>query len=259
MRSSKISKLILLYSFALVFVIASRAMAGNINSKRENIFENINLEAKAVYIYDLSTNEEIWSKNPEAQLPLASLTKLMTVYVARKEGVADTDLACFTLTTSSNKYAQILADYLPNTLENMNLEANNLRLHQTYYLNPTGLDISLNLAGAYGSATDQAELMSALYRSFPELMSCTTKTEVTWNGLTYKNTNPDIDRTEGILGSKTGLTDLAGGNLAIIFDIEIDHPVIMIILGSSEAGRFSDAEVLQRAIRLYMSNNEQLP
>src|SRR3990167_10284922 len=40
------------------------------------------IEAKAAIVYDLVTSETLYEKNPGAQLPLASLTKLLTVYAA---------------------------------------------------------------------------------------------------------------------------------------------------------------------------------
>jgi D-alanyl-D-alanine carboxypeptidase len=47
-----------------------------------------------------------------------------------------------------------------------------------------------------------------------------------------------------LVGGKTGLTDLAGGNLAVIFDIAPNHPVAAVVLGSSEKSRFDDIEKL---------------
>ncbi|MDP2651873.1 MAG: hypothetical protein Q8O94_01930, partial [bacterium] len=45
-------------------------------------FASIPLEAKAAIVYDLITGETLYAKNADAQLPLASLTKLLTVYAA---------------------------------------------------------------------------------------------------------------------------------------------------------------------------------
>lgn len=49
-----------------------------------NPYENLSLEAKAIYILDVVTGEVLFSFNGEAQLPLASLTKVMTAVTARE-------------------------------------------------------------------------------------------------------------------------------------------------------------------------------
>ena len=45
-------------------------------------FEKLTLEAKAVYVWDVNKKEILHARNSEAQLPLASVTKLMTALVA---------------------------------------------------------------------------------------------------------------------------------------------------------------------------------
>jgi D-alanyl-D-alanine carboxypeptidase len=51
---------------------------------------------------------------------------------------------------------------------------------------------------------------------------------------------------------KTGFTDLAGGNLAIVFDVGLAHPVVAVVLGSSEEGRFSDMQKLVDRARRFV-------
>ena len=50
-----------------------------------------------------------------------------------------------------------------------------------------------------------------------------------------------------LLLSKTGYTDLAGGNLALVFDSGIEHPIAIVVLGSSQKARFTDGTVLVAA------------
>jgi len=50
-----------------------------------------------------------------------------------------------------------------------------------------------------------------------------------------------------LLLSKTGYTDLAGGNLALVFDAGIMHPIAVIVLGSSKSARFTDGTALVAA------------
>ena len=49
------------------------------------------------------------------------------------------------------------------------------------------------------------------------------------------------------IASKTGFTDLAGGNLVIAFDAGLSHPIIISVLGSTQEGRFRDVEKLVTA------------
>lgn len=45
-------------------------------------FKGLELEAKAVYVYDMAHDRALFASNEEVQLPLASLTKVMTAIVA---------------------------------------------------------------------------------------------------------------------------------------------------------------------------------
>ena len=86
----------------------------------------------------------------------------------------------------------------------------------------------------------------------PELFEATRVTALTiqsidnYNHLA-QNTNDIISDIPGLLASKTGFTDTAGGNLVIIFDPELGRPIIITILGSTEQGRFEDVRALVNA------------
>ena len=47
-----------------------------------NAFAQVSIKAEAAIVYDLATGQTLYAKNADAQLPLASLTKLLTVYAA---------------------------------------------------------------------------------------------------------------------------------------------------------------------------------
>jgi D-alanyl-D-alanine carboxypeptidase len=51
----------------------------------------------------------------------------------------------------------------------------------------------------------------------------------------------------GLIAGKTGYSDLAGGNLTIVFDAGIQHPVVVAVLGSTYEGRFDDVNALVKA------------
>jgi D-alanyl-D-alanine carboxypeptidase len=64
---------------------------------------------------------------------------------------------------------------------------------------------------------------------------------------TFANTNQDVEHIPNLLLSKTGFTDLAGGNLVVVYDAGINHPVAIVVLGSTEEGRFTDVKTLLNA------------
>ncbi len=135
----------------------------------------------------------------------------------------------------------------------MNLRAKELELPSLKFYNPTGLDLSATKAGAYGSARDVTFLMEYILTNYPELLSKTTiADDRIYNeaGVYHEaeNTNTIISDIPNLLGSKTGYTDLAGGNLTIAFDAGFDRPIIITVLGSTYTERFSDVEALVKAV-----------
>lgn len=174
------------------------------------------------------------------------------------------------LLASSNDMAYALAKHLGNFyLQNpdapveafvsrMNQKAKELGLQQTYFLNPTGLDVSKNLAGAYGSAKDIASIADWIVAKKPEMFEITSSGErsfVSFQGFehTFKNTNRLVYRLPSVIGGKTGFEDLAGGNLVVVVDAGFEHPLIIVVLGSSEQGRFDDIETLYKASLEYFA------
>lgn len=142
----------------------------------------------------------------------------------------------------------------------MNNEASQIGMKNTYYLNDTGLDESKEQGGAYGSAKDQVLLLEHILKTNPTLLTSTRSSAITFTSIeggrhTARNTSSIVDKIPGLIASKTGFTDLAGGNLIIAFDPEIGRPIIISILGSSEKGRFRDMMVLVEASLASVQNS----
>jgi D-alanyl-D-alanine carboxypeptidase len=91
----------------------------------------------------------------------------------------------------------------------------------------------------------------------PELLEATKYQTIEIDSLdkTHKaqNTNMDVDQIPGLIASKTGYTSMAGGNLVIAFDASIGRPIIVVVLGSSLDGRFTDVSKLVSASQNYIS------
>ena len=179
------------------------------------------------------------------------------------------DIIDFTLVASSNGGAEILAGAADDalharypespetgaTLWRMNKLAESLGLARTYFLNASGLDVSTTQAGAYGSARDMARLFAYAASAQPSLFAGTAKnatvmTSANGQGHTSAfNTNKAEGAIPGLVLGKTGFTDLAGGNLAVVFDVGLGEPVVAVVLGSTYEGRFEDMKKLAAAAR----------
>lgn len=186
-------------------------------------------------------------------------------------------LLSFSLTASSNDGALAAAAVAGSFLTSagtqsdsaaaftnaMNREAQMLGFTASYFLNPTGLDESAERAGGYGSARDVSRLMLAALRARPELFDATTGhsaafTEEGGNGHTVENTNIITNEIPLLRASKTGFTDLAGGNLSIIFDAGVSKPISITVLGSTGDGRFEDMKKLVAATLQYLQKEDSI-
>jgi serine-type D-Ala-D-Ala carboxypeptidase (penicillin-binding protein 5/6) len=253
--------------------------------KSTQVFDNLDLEAEAIFVWDIANQKEIYSKNSEAQLHLASLSKVMMAVVALDklpEGSVVTinnkdlseegdsgllvnekwtlkDLIDFSLIVSSNDGATAVASAVSSQISSdgdqnefiglMNQKARDIGLNQTYFLNPSGLDKGDLIPGGSGSAKDVALLFEYALREFPRALEATSYTSTYFSsnsGLMHEaeNTNDLVSKLPGIIASKTGFTDIAGGNLAIAFEPEPGRPIVLVALGSSLEGRFEDIEKL---------------
>ena len=239
------------------------------------------LEARAAVLYDVGSGRVLYQKNANEALPLASLTKLMAAQTVlsrkdpttpvlitkddvRSEGdsglqVGETmplgDLISLALVASSNDAITAAASALgADPIEKMNAAARELGLTQTHFNNPTGLDVSASVSGAYGSCLDVARLASLFYTNYPEFFELTTLPDVRVDGgakkeITLPATTLPLQNIPGFVAAKTGYTDLAGGNVVALFDLEPGRTVAAVVLGSTHEGRFSDIRMLIEAAR----------
>jgi len=257
-------------------------------------YEDVHVAARSAIVLDVTTGATLYEKNAAAQLPIASITKVALVLaiadvfegpealtisraaVERGEGGLGAgqvwrarDLIDYTLIASSNVGAEALAEAADDSLRarfpeappggaalwRMNAIARELGLHETYFLNVTGLDLSETQPGAVSSARDIAQLLSYIARTHTPLFAATTEDAAALFALNAElpeahNTNAILPEIAGLILGKTGFTDLAGGNLAILFDAGLAHPVAIVVLGSTREGRFHDMRSLMNAARI---------
>lgn len=228
-------------------------------------------------INDTEMTKILAQKNPETILPIASITKLMVAiialeninpeteitatldYIGKEESafVLETnriykmkDLLANALISSDNDSARLLAGTLgeSNFIAKMNTKAIELGLTKTNFINVTGLDpvkpsSDLNTS----TATDLTKLIIYIRNNQPEIFKLTTKTDYNFCDIANNcklviNTNKLLSNKDlqfKIIGGKTGSTDLAGKNLALLTEISADIFLINIVLGSEN--NFNDS------------------
>ncbi len=243
-------------------------------------FNDVVVKAEAYIVYDLVDKKVIAQRNSTIPLPLASITKVMTAVTARTHYEEDTkititpesveegydlglkkgqvwklsELLKYTLVFSSNDGAHAVADGLGGRkkfIEQMNTDSTLLGLAFTF-TDPAGLDVGEKIGGT-GTALDVAKLFGIARKKYPEIFESTTKTRLTVFAtkepiIGIPNTNQEITNLFGAEVSKTGFTDSAGGNLGVVVDVALGHPVVIVVLGSTKEERFVDTENLYKAL-----------
>jgi D-alanyl-D-alanine carboxypeptidase len=136
----------------------------------------------------------------------------------------------------------------------MNIRANELQLSSLAFLNTTGLDANLTTPGAVGNVKDVSFLLEYIIEEYPEIVMITTESATrvyNSSGISHdaENTNAIVRKIPNLLASKTGYTDLAGGNLTVAFDLGLDRPIIITVLGSTRDARFTDVLTLIEAVQ----------
>ncbi|MFA6258753.1 MAG: hypothetical protein WCX79_03580 [Candidatus Paceibacterota bacterium] len=240
-----------------------------------NTLESLTISAKAISVYDDTDSVKIYGKNDDKVLPIASLVKTLTILTSLKENGTEKvvsitpsaiaqngdfglfvnekwrigDLSKLTIISSANDGAFILSEISDDFMEKMRITANEVGMKDFLILNSTGLDIltSNSKSGASARAEDINKLNLFALWHYPRIFissSLSNLNLVSESGFSHNatNTNLMIGKIPNLLFSKTGNTELAGGNLSIIFRDKREHIIAITILGSTPIDRFSDME-----------------
>jgi D-alanyl-D-alanine carboxypeptidase (penicillin-binding protein 5/6) len=200
------------------------------------------LTAKSWLILDVTANHLIAAGNQNDRVEPASLTKLMTAYLAfaaikekklapeqavpvsqkawKASGskmfieplkkVTVDELLHGMIIQSGNDASIALAEAISGSEEAfailMNQQAKRLGMVNTNFTNSTGLPD----ANLYTTAFDIALLASAIVRDFPDFYSLYSKKEYRYNNITQPNRNRLLWLDPNVDGMKTGHTEAAG-------------------------------------------------
>jgi D-alanyl-D-alanine carboxypeptidase (penicillin-binding protein 5/6) len=240
--------------------------------------------ARSFYVVNASNGEVIASHDAHVEVPIASITKLMTVLVALEhlkiddlvtatssaaqvgesriplvagQRISVRDLLKGALIQSANNAADTLASAashgdVPRFVAWMNARAAALGLHHTHFVRPDGLDASGHLSSARDVAVlAQVAMHSAVVRSIVRERSDTIEggrvVVHTWNDL--------LGVVPGLVGVKTGHTDDAGW-CEVAAVRRQGYTIYVVILGSPTRGQRNDD--LQRLIAWSVSQYRTL-
>lgn len=223
--------------------------------------------AHAVLSYDVTNEKMVFSKNAAERLPMASLTKIMTAFIALEEGVdkkykvsknaatigenamgltegevlTSEELLYGLMLPSGNDAAEVIAEgskYGRDGFVNeMNKRAKQLGMHDTHFTNPSGLEGD---GDQYTTAIDLLKLTKIAMENptFRKVVG-TYEIELPYSNnhkyfYLYNDTNL-LTSYPGVKGVKTGFTWEAG--LCLVTYLEHNDRIIVAVLLNSQNRR----------------------
>ncbi|MEI7464425.1 MAG: D-alanyl-D-alanine endopeptidase [Burkholderiales bacterium] len=262
---------------AVAKAVAAQPSMGELAGLRSTP-DKLQLKSSVALVVDQDTDEVLFSKNSQAVLPIASITKLMTAVVVTDAGLpldevltvtqddVDTEkgsrsrlnvgtqlsreeMLHLALMSSENRAAHALGRNYPGGLsafvEAMNVKAQSLGMTDTRYVEPTGLS-SRNQSSAHDLAT-----LVKLAHAHPLIRELSTSPEyqidVGRRQLQFHNTNGLVSNPSWEIGlQKTGYIAEAGRCLVMQASMA-GRKLIMVFLDSSgRYTRLADAERVRK-------------
>jgi D-alanyl-D-alanine carboxypeptidase (penicillin-binding protein 5/6) len=224
-------------------------------------------------VMDAKSGEILFSERADSQRYPASVTKVMTMYLAFEalaagrihltdpvlisplaaaqpatklglragETISVQDALNAMAVHSANDMAVAIAEKIGGTesrfAELMTLKAQQLGMVNTRYVNANGLPDNRQVSSAH----DIAILARAVLRDYPQYYGFFSQEQFTYRGRTMFNTNHLLGKMPGVDGLKTGFTNAAGFNLAASATRN-GHRLIAVVMGSS-SGSLRNADV----------------
>ncbi|HWK52945.1 MAG TPA: D-alanyl-D-alanine carboxypeptidase family protein [Hyphomicrobiales bacterium] len=221
------------------------------------------INATSYILIDAATGEVLVEENADTALPPASLTKIMTTYVADNELAAGNislddevfvsvkawqaegskmfiqegtkvrleDILRGIIIQSGNDSSIALAEHIAGSedafADMMNQHAQLLGMTSTHFVNASGLPDPSHLA----SARDLALLARAVITRFPDAYKMYSEREFTYNNIRQPNRNTLLFNDRNVDGMKTGHTDEAGYCL-VASAVRDDMRLITVVMGT---------------------------
>ena len=257
-----------------------------IRGSGEGEIEDISISGLSALVFNPQTGDILFEKEIHEERYIASLTKILTAIIVLetfpldevievnrgnipeeldwqlglKEGerISVENLFKAMIMSSYNDTAFIFANAYPNQgyegfIQAMNTKAQSLRMFNSHFTNPAGIDQE----GNFSTAWDIALLLSAAqnYKEIVSTVSLGNET-VNWSseGEVISKKIYTTNQLYGVnpysKGFKTGITDLAKQCFAGYFVYPNGNSVMTVVLGSED--RFTDTAKLERLSREYL-------
>jgi serine-type D-Ala-D-Ala endopeptidase (penicillin-binding protein 7) len=267
-----------------VIVVPTRPSFGEVYGLHDTV-DPLALKSSVALVLDQDTDEVLFSKNPRAVLPIASITKLMTALVVTEAALPMDEMLSVTqddvdtekrshsrlvvgtqlsrgemmhlaLMASENRAANALGRHYPGGASEfvaaMNRKARALGMNDTHYVEPTGLS-----SDNQSSARDLAMLVRAAHehRILRELSTSPEyAVDIGSRHLQFRNTNGLVRSGDWDIGlQKTGYISEAGRCMVMQAQVA-GRKLIMVLLDSAgKTSRMGDAE----RIRKWLTEGQQ--
>jgi D-alanyl-D-alanine carboxypeptidase (penicillin-binding protein 5/6) len=246
------------------------------------------IDARSYILMDYDSGRVLADQTPDARVEPASITKVMTVYVAFdalrekrvtmdadvpisekawRQGKDSTESRMFLevgktakfgdllkgiIIQSGNDAAVAIAEFLGGSeqgfAEMMNHYAQKLGMKDTHYVDASGMPDAQH----YTTARDIARLSQSLIRDFPEQYKIFAEKEYTYHNIKQQNRNGLLWRDPSVDGIKTGHTESAGYCLAASAK-RGDMRLISVVMGtpSIKARESANATLLSYGYTFY--------
>ncbi|MHC1700046.1 MAG: serine hydrolase [Humidesulfovibrio sp.] len=227
------------------------------------------LRAKSAIAMDLATGSIVYEQNADEQIPPASLTKVLTMYLTfealqeKRLSLTDTVLVTPEATlaggsrmnirsgervivrelmkgiavASGNDACVALAQHLSGSedfhpfVAAMNAKARELGMGDTVFKNPNGMPAE----GQLTTARDMLKLSASYLRRFPQALTFHSMTTYVHNNRNHHNANRLLNSYDGVDGLKTGYVSASGYN-NVVTAKRGDARVVAVVLGARSAG-----------------------
>ncbi len=240
--------------------------------------------ATGYLLIDMDSDTVLAAHDADQRLEPASLTKIMTAHIVFREirdgsvklsdqvlvsekawrtpgsrmfievgkRVAVADLLKGLVIQSGNDASVALAEHVAGSEEAfvnlMNQQAQRLGMHNTHFMNATGLPDENH----YTTPSDIARVTEATIREFPEFYTLYSVKEFTHNGIRQQNRNRLLWRDNSVDGVKTGHTDAAGYCLVASAKRDTMRLISVVMGTQSEDARATESEsLLNYGFRFY--------
>lgn len=259
-----------------LLLVASQALAQSVPVPQTMIPAPPQLAATSWILMDADSGRVLAEHDADERLPPASLTKLMTAYLVERELdrgniqpddtvpiseqawrtggskmfievdtlVSVADLLQGIIVVSGNDASVAIAEYLAGGerpfADMMNQHASRLGMHNTNFVNATGLPDENH----YSTARDLALLSEHIINDYPAHYATYAQKEFSYADITQPNRNRLLWRDPSVDGLKTGWTEEAG--YCLVASAERDEMrLISVVMGtSSEEARAQETQKL---------------